>query len=87
MRPPRLRVEGSAGRAPTVQFLGLGICLRTEENHGENSARAPSQGKVGGGNMREAQVDGSSSGSHSCVDRIARLQDVYIYSNWGICYR
>ena len=42
MRPPRLRVEGCAGRAPTLhQFLGPGICLTTEENHGKTSVRAP----------------------------------------------
>ena len=42
MRPLRLRVEGSAGRAPTLhQFLGPGICLTTEENHGKTSVRAP----------------------------------------------
>ena len=40
MRPSRLRVEGSAGRAPTLhQFLGPGICLTTEENHGKTSVR------------------------------------------------
>ena len=42
MRPPRQRVEGSAGRAPTLhQFLGPGIYLTTEENHGKTSVRAP----------------------------------------------
>ena len=42
MRSPRLRVEGSAGRAPTLHpFLGPGICLTTEENHGKTSVRAP----------------------------------------------
>ena len=35
-------MEGSADRAPTLhQFLGPGICLTTEENHGKTSVRAP----------------------------------------------
>ena len=41
VRPSRLREEGSAGRAPTLhQFLGPGIYLTTEENHGKTSVRA-----------------------------------------------
>ena len=42
MRPPRLSLEGSAGRAPTLHpFLGPGICVKTEENHCKTSVRAP----------------------------------------------